>query len=128
MADWLLNAAKSLQVKTVTLDILNAGIDPGEMEKLPLRDHLPDLKIIIQKELKQNGFDENFIVEAKIKVTIPDINIYAKTLYCYPKLMDQDGREYTAGRIIETASEEFDPFLWNTISKSFWARLKKVFK
>jgi hypothetical protein len=98
MADWLLNAARDLRVDTVTLDILNSTIDPREMELFPLLYHLKDLKNIIIKELTKNGFDPNFIVDAKIKVEIPDRNIYARTLYCYPELTDIDGKKYKAGR------------------------------
>ena len=68
MADWLLNTARNLRVDTVTFDILNTSIDPREMEIFPLLYHLKDLKKIIEKELTQNGFDTNFIVDAKIKV------------------------------------------------------------
>jgi hypothetical protein len=111
MADWLLNAARNLRVNTVMLDILDSTIDPREMEKLPLMNHLKDLKNILEKELKQNGFSADFIVDARIKVEIPDSNTHSRTLYCYPELTDIDGAHYQTKRIIETAYEQkFNPF------------------
>jgi hypothetical protein len=125
MADWLLNGARNLRVDTVTLDILNSTIDPSEMEKLPLMYHLKDLKKILEKELKLSGFETNFIVDAKIKVEIPDSNIYSKTLYCYPKLIDIEGRHYETGRLVESAYEQnFDPFEQRTLLTSLFAKAK----
>jgi hypothetical protein len=128
MADWLLNAAKSLHVDKVALDILNSSIDPKEMEKLPLMWHLIDLKSIIEKELVKYGFDNDFIVEAKIKVEIPDHNIYARTLYCYPELIDKHGRKYAPGRFIETAHEQkFEPFGQKPAITILFSRIKRLF-
>jgi len=129
MADWLFNAARILHVQTVTLDIMNSTIDPKELEKLPLMDHLKNLKTIIQKELSQNGFDGDFIVDAKIKVLIPDFDIYAQTLYCYPELIDKEGRRYAPGRIIESAYEQnFDPFEKGTFATSLLQKIKRIFR
>ncbi len=129
MADWLLNAARDLRVNTVTLDIMKSTIDPKEMEELPLLYHLKDLKGIIIKELSKNGFDQNFIVDAKIVVEIPDGNIYSKTLYCYPELTDIEGRKYKGGRLIETAYEEkFDPLVQRTLFDSLLSRAKRLFR
>jgi hypothetical protein len=129
MADWLLNAAMHLHVNSVTLDIINSAIDPEEMEKLPLMYHLKELKTIIEKELSQNGFDNDFIVNAKIKVEVPDNTVYGRTLYCYPELIDKEGRRYASGRIIETAYEEkFDPFEQRSFARSFLAKIKRIFK
>lgn len=129
MSDWLLNAARTLHVNTVTLDILNSTIEPSQMEKLPLMYHLKDLKNIIKKELVKNGFDTNFLVDAKIKVEIPNHNIYSKTLYCYPELIDIEGRHYQTGRIIETAYEQnFNPFEQRTFLSSLFAKAKRLFK
>ena len=127
MADWLLNAARNLHVSTVILDITNSTIDPKKMEQLPLLRHLKDLRSIIDKELNQNGFPTDFIVDAKIKVEIPSLNPIAKDIYCYPMLIDKEGRQYAPGRIIETAYEEkFDPFKQRTLIATMWTRLKRL--
>src|SRR5690242_14510767 len=91
MADWLLNSASKFNQRVVTLDILNGSIEPKVIERHPLLYHLSDLQNIIKQELHKNGFEENFIVEAKIRVEISDPNLYARTLYCYPVLVDKEG-------------------------------------
>ena len=129
MADWLLNAARNLRVDKVTLNILNSTIDPSEMEKLPLLYHLKDLKNILDKELTANGFDTSFIVDAKIRIEIPDNNIYSTTLYCYPELTDIEGRQYKTGRLIETAYEQkFDPFAQRTFFAYLFSKAKRLLK
>ena len=129
MADWLLNTANGLRVNKVTLDILKSTIDPKEMEVFPLIFHLKDLKNILLNELTKNGFDQHFLIDAKIIVEIPDRNIYSKTLYCYPELTDIMGRKYKTGRLIETAYEEkFDSLAQHTVLDSFLLRAKRFFK
>lgn len=58
-----------------------------------------------------NGFDTIFIKEAVMDFQFPDPKIYRTTFYCFPYLVDIDGKRYEAGRIIEEGLEpEFDPF------------------
>jgi hypothetical protein len=129
MADWLLNAAKILDVDHVTLDIMKLTINPKEMESLPLMYHLEDLNAIIHKELSRNGFDRDFIVSAKIEIRIPERNIYGRTIYCYPELVDKMGRRYVHGRITETAYEyAFNPFEERTLFTSIFAKFRRLFK
>jgi hypothetical protein len=111
MADWLLNAARKLQLTEATIDILNQTIYPTELNLYPLTVNLKDLAHIIDKELKANGFPLDFISEAKIRVEFPNANTLNKTIYCFPTLTDKEGHKYEPGRIIEDAHEEkFDPF------------------
>ena len=47
----------------------------------------------------------------KIDFEFPDPNIYRTTIYCFPILVDKEGREYKSGRIVEEGLEkDFDPF------------------
>lgn len=111
MADWLLNAARRLQLTEATIDILNQTIQPTELNLYPLTVNLKDLPLIIDKELKVNGFPSDFITDAKIRVEFLNPNTHNKTIYCYPTLTDREGHKYELGRIIEDAYEdEFDPF------------------
>ena len=48
MADWLLNAARKLQLTEATIDILNQTIHPAELNLYPLTVNLKDLPIIRQ--------------------------------------------------------------------------------
>ena len=111
MGDWLLKAARRLNLKTASLNVLDATFNPDELNLHPLTLNAKTLKEIIDKELVNNGFATDFIVQAKIDFEFPDPNIYRTTIYCFPILVDKEGREYTAGRIVEAGLEkDFDPF------------------
>ena len=111
MGDWLLKAARRLNLKTATLNVLEGTFIPHELNLHPLTLHAKTLKKIIHTELKNNGFDAEFIVEAKIDFQFLDPNIYRTTIYCFPVLIDQKGRQYKSGRIVEEGLEkDFDPF------------------
>lgn len=129
MADWILNGARSLQLNTITLDLLNTVIDPSEMEKPPLLYHLADLKNMLEKNLMQNGFPSGFIIYARIKVEIPRKDMYARTLYCYPEIRDKDGRVYKCRRIIEQAYEmKHNPYDRVPFFPSLLRKIKRLFK
>lgn len=69
------------------------------------------MKEIIERELIANDFDTNFIVEAYIDFEFPDSRLYRTTIYCYPYMIDKDGRRYEARRIIAEGLEpDFDTF------------------
>ncbi len=111
MCDWLLNAAKRLHLTKASLDIFQVSFDPTELNIRPLTLNAKDLKAIIDKELLANGFETTFIKEAVIDFQFPDPKIYRTTFYCFPYLVDIDGKRYESGRIIEEGLEpEFNPF------------------
>jgi hypothetical protein len=111
MADWLLNAARSVQIDHAGLDILTSAFTPDKLNIYPLVLHAKTLKAIISKELHRNGFTDDFITGARIDFVFPDADRYKKTIYAYGYLIDKEGRQYTSGKIIETAFEaSFDPF------------------
>jgi hypothetical protein len=132
MADWLLNAARVLNLKEATIDILQQRIEPEKLNLYPLTVNLKDLALIIGKELKANGFPPDFIAEAKIRVGFLNQGTHDKTIYCFPVLTDKEGHTYEPGRIIESAYEDkFDPFdLENSYpgKTTFLARLKSIFR
>lgn len=111
MADWILNAARRLNLSEAMIDILNVEITPVELNLHPLLINIKDLKSIIEKELSANGFSNDFIIEAKIRIEFLNPDIYNRTIYCYPHLIDKNGYKYEPGRIIEDVYEgKFDPF------------------
>jgi hypothetical protein len=111
MADWLLNGARKLELTEATIDILNQTIVPSELNLHPLLINLKDLKLIIEKGLKINGFPMDFITDAKIRVEFSNLNTHNQKLYCFPTLTDKEGHKYESVRIIEEAYEDkFDPF------------------
>ena len=111
MGDWLLKAARRLKLKEASLNVLDATFYPEQLNLHPLTLNAKTLKAIIDKELLANGFVTDFIVEAKIDFEFPDPNIYRTTIYCFPVLVDKEGRQYKPGRIVEEGLEkDFDPF------------------
>jgi hypothetical protein len=130
MADWLVNAARKLQLTEATIDILNQTINPTELNLYPLTVNLKDLPIIISKELKANGFPSDFITEAKIRIEFLNPNTQSKTIYCFPTLTDKEGHKYEPERIIEDAYEDkFDPFAPVNIypdRPSFFDKIKSI--
>ena len=111
MGDWLLKAARRLNLKAASLNVLDATFYSPELNLYPLTLNAKTLKQIIYKELANNGFETDFIVEAKINFQFPDPNIYRTTIYCFSILIDREGREYKSGRIVEEGLEkDFDPF------------------
>ena len=133
MADWIVNAARALNISEVTLDILNVTIEPEQFNIRPLIMNLEQLKLIIEKELKGNDFPADFITEAKIKVQLLNPNTHSQTIYCFPILIDREGHKYEPGRIIEDALEgKFDAFDEKNIlprkrRKSLIEKLKSMF-
>lgn len=111
MADWLLNAARKLQLSNASLNILTGNFAPLELNIMPLAYHAKLLKEIIDKELKANEFEPDFIVKAQIDFQFLSPNIFKKGIYCFPFLIDKEGRRYESGRIIaESFEPEFDAF------------------
>jgi len=111
MGDWLLNAAKRLHLKKASLNVLQASFSPTQLNIRPLILNAQNLKLIIDKELSANGFELDFITEAVIDFQFPDPKIYKTTFYCFPYLIDKEGKRYESGQLIEKGLEvEFDPF------------------
>jgi hypothetical protein len=111
MGDWLLNAARQLNLTKASLNVLQASFSPAELNIHPLTLNAKTLKEIIDKELLANGFDTDFIAEAHIDFQFPDPRLYRTTIYCFPYLIDKDGRRYEAGRVMAEGLEpNFDPF------------------
>lgn len=111
MADWLLNAARTLNLENASLAVLTAQFTPNELSISPLIFHAKSLKKIIAKELLAQGFPIDFISEAKIDFKFPNHKLYRSTIYCFPFMIDKDGRRYESKRIIAEAFEPtFNPF------------------
>ncbi|HMF70358.1 MAG TPA: hypothetical protein VK616_02730 [Flavitalea sp.] len=120
MGDWLLNAARKLQIDHALLDVLSGTFTPEALNIRPLVIHAKSLRTIINRELRANGFSDDFIIAARIDFVFPDPVRYRTTIYAYSYLTDCEGREYVSGKIIENGFEpDFDPFdRRNTYPKS----------
>ena len=111
MGDWLSNAARRLNLQEATLDVMTATFSPAELNLHPLNLNARDLKSIIEKELIGNGFEPDFISEAKIEFRFLEPTVSKRTIYCFPYMIDREGRRYDSDRIAEDVYEiHFDPF------------------
>ena len=111
MGDWLLSAARRLKLSKASLNVLTGTFTPQELNIHPLTMNAETLTGIIEKELAANGFEKNFIVEARIEFEFPDPLLYRKDIYCFPYIIDKDGRRYESKRLIcEGMESDFDPF------------------
>ena len=133
MADWLSNAARKLNLDKASLNVLTATFKPIELNLLPLTFNAKSLEEIIDKELSANGFEKDFIAEAYIDFEFLNPNIFRKGIYCFPYLIDKEGRRYESGRIIvESYEPDFDPFDERNINPkdkdSLLDKLKGLFK
>jgi len=107
MADWMLNTAKRLNIDEIIIDIINQTYFPGELNFHPFTYELPFLKAIIERNLSHNGFNKDFIIEAKIKV---EFHKEPKALICHAWLIDRESNKYSVGPMTELSyGEEFDP-------------------
>jgi len=132
MGDWLLNAARQLKLQKATLDVLSATFQPSELNLRPLIYHASTLKEVIDKGLLANGFETDFITEARIDFQFPDPKLYRTTIYCYPYMIDKEGRRYEAGRIIAEGLEpNFDVFQEANqfpSKRTFFDRFRNLFR
>jgi hypothetical protein len=135
MGDWLINAARRLNLKKASLNVLTATFTPQELNIRPLIMNAATLREIVDKELLGNGFPTDFIVQAHIDFKFPDARLYRTTIYCFPYLIDKEGKRYESGRIIgEGLEPDFDPFDELNVyptrrqTTNFFDKLKHLFK
>ncbi|HEX8429030.1 hypothetical protein [Hymenobacter sp.] len=76
MGDWLLHAARKLGLTKASLNVLSASFEPTELNIYPLTFNADSLKEVIHKELIANGFETDFITEARINFQFLNPNIY----------------------------------------------------
>jgi len=101
IADWLVNAARILELTEATIDILNETIKPDELNKLlPLKSYLYYLRYLIKEDLKKNEFPSDFITEAIIKVEFLNQATNPHSIYCYPSLTDKEGHKYEPAELL----------------------------
>lgn len=133
MRDWSLNAAKQLQLAEASLDVMQASFSPKQLNIRPLILNAQELKEILHKALTANGFDQNFIKEAVIDFQFPNLKSHNSSFYCFPYLIDIDGKRYEVDKIMEEGLEPgFDPFeesnIYPTKSKTDVLSMIKKFR
>ena len=102
MSDWIIRMFNKLEIREIKIDILNEKIFPETATIKPLLSDLPKLKEILNKGLKNNNFDKEFIVKAELNFEQLD----KKTLKCLPILEDENGKLYFPKKAIIEQSYE----------------------
>lgn len=100
MPDWIWYAAQEKSIVNIEIDILNGTVYPEEMQFNAITAQLPKLAETITNTLDSNGFNKEFIVEAKIYIIISQDK---KQLSGAGKIKDIDGRIYEGKSITENA-------------------------
>ena len=129
MADWINHIARKNGIDKMEIDILNKKITPIEFETDALLCDLEKLKGIILTEVKNNGFEMEFIKSATMRFEIPINSPIKHTIYCYPEIEDESGKIYKPKkRIIETAYEvAFNP-TERKVKKSWFKSIRSLFE
>jgi hypothetical protein len=104
MADWLYNGMTDLEIDEVIIDVLNETIFPNEISIKPLKLNVPRLKVIIQRTLLSNGFDDDYIKSAKLLIKT-HIAI-DRHLLCRAEIIDINNKIYVSKEMLEKVYEE----------------------
>lgn len=121
MADWIWCAANEKNVSDIEIDILRKTVNPKSIEIKPITAQLTYLEQTIKKELKGNGFPDDFIKSAKFEIYISPENKVSKVFSCVATLTDTEGKTYRSKPYAEMAYENdlqvFKPTLADKIKK-----------
>jgi hypothetical protein len=112
MSDWINYVARKHNLKEVEIDILNQKVRPEIAEIKPLIYGLKKLNLIISTKLEENDFEQNFIKKAIMNFKIPiDSPKFKNTIYCFPFLEDENGKEYKPKKrlIASVYQADFNP-------------------
>ncbi len=110
MGDWLVNAAIKLNLSEASLNVLTARFTPAELNIPTLTINAKDLKPIIEKELSANGFDNDFITDAKMDFIFSKVTQVKYKITCSSSMLDKDGKSYKQNVIEDVFLVHFDPF------------------
>jgi len=116
LSDWIVNSANELGISELKIDILNKRIYPKKMEIKPLMYHLDSLPPIIDKTLKSNDLETDFIVEAIFEISITD----NRTMICDGFAKGKNDRIYKSKPYTEKSFQIFKVFdltLQNKLAK-----------
>lgn len=122
MADWISNAAKEKKIISLEIDLLKQTVSPTDLQIKPILIHLPKLKETISKTLENNGFQNNYITQAKFKIKFKN-NSYS-SLYCIATLTDQYGATFESSEYCERAHEDS----FKVYNSTIFSKIKGLFK
>ena len=112
MADWLNSVALKTKQFEIEVDIINDKITPLECQSKALIAWNDEFRKLIKKVIKQEGFDESFIEEAKMQFQIRSRKGQNNIVICEVILKDKNGKLYKNKKPIQDEAFEpaFEPF------------------
>jgi hypothetical protein len=118
MADWIWYAANEKNKSNIEIDILKKKVTPKDLEIKQIVTYLDYLKQTIVKELKANGFPDDYIKKAKFEIYISPENKVEKIFSCVATLEDAEGKVYRSNPYAQMAYEkDFQVFKSNLAGK-----------
>ena len=106
MVDWLVNGANELGVNHVEIDVLNKTISPMELMGTPLMAFMNYTNSIIGKTLTSLNKPKDFIIEAKLLVSIQQ----DRWIACENYTKDISGKLYKSKAYKDKSSAVFKVF------------------
>lgn len=106
MADWIWNASNEKGISEIEIDILNQTVSPASINIKQITTYLDRLKTTIDKELKNNGFQTDFIISAKFDIFISSKFKAQRLLTCTAALIDKEQRIYKSKTYTEKSYED----------------------
>lgn len=112
MADWLNSLALKTKQFEIEVDILNDKVSPIECQIKALMAWNDEFRKLIKKVINQEGFEETFINEAKMKFQIRSKKGQNNIVKCEVLLKDINGKSYINKKPIqdEAFEPQFEPF------------------
>ena len=112
MADWLNSIALKTKQFEIEVDILNNKVSPIECQVNALTAWNDEFRKLIKKVIEQEGFEETFIKEAKMKFQTRSRKGQNNIVKCEVFLKDGNGKSYVNKKPIQDEALEppFDPF------------------
>jgi hypothetical protein len=112
MADWLSSVALQTKQFEIEIDIFSDIVTPNNCQIKALIAWNCEFRELIKKVLTKEGFEENFITEAKMKFQIRSRKGQNNIIKCEVLLKDKNGKLYSNKNPIEEQAYEnpFNPF------------------
>jgi uncharacterized protein YlaN (UPF0358 family) len=93
--DWILYLSNKNGIEKTEINLLTGEITPSCMIHDSLKNDIEKMKQIIQVQLKNNGFKDDFIIEAVLKFKIStDLSKTNNTVVCESYIKLKDGTIY----------------------------------
>lgn len=108
MADWVLNAAETFNVREIKLDVKQHKIVPAIMSIAALRRNLKSADFVIESELKANGLKKDFITEAEMIIKLDDTSFKKRFFYCTTVVFDKEGKRYEHSLPVSATEKPFN--------------------